>query len=187
MSSPTPQPRHGTRPHRRRLGRTPPPHIDDWLGQLFSDDQLDANVGLVIAALEHDDDNLIGELRRLRDEERAAQSEIDNYLKAIAEGAPAAPFTNALNQAYARVTAAQNRQQRIRPKKSEIDPAAVREALSEINGISSVLTAATPQERAALYKSVGLKVCIDHPAHTVKTALDLGKLSLGQICVEGGT
>jgi hypothetical protein len=50
-----------------------------------------------------------------------------------------------------------------------------------------LLAEATPAERAALYRSVGLRVLIDHPSATAKTALDLGKLSLGQMCVGGGT
>ena len=163
------------------------PDIDGWLEQLFAPERLDANVDLVVAALGGEDDDTIAEIRRLQDEERAAQRQVDNFLRAIGDGAPVGPITPALNEAQARVTAAQNRRRRLRGSKPQIAAADIRKALSETGALASILADATPDERAALYRSVGLRVQVDHPARTAKTALDLGKLAVGQMCVGGAT
>jgi hypothetical protein len=145
------------------------PHIDEWLLDLFSPDQLEANTDLVRSALAQVDDGVAAEFARLQAEERDAQRQVDNFLAAIAGGVTTEPTITALNEARARVTAAQNRRKRLRGTTPDIDASTVREALAAPGALMELLAETTPAERAALYRSVGLRVLIDHSTATAKS------------------
>ncbi len=163
------------------------PQLDTWLAAVFQPDEIERNIELILAAIEEPDEAHAAAVATLRNEERKALTQVENLRTAIADGADANAIIPGLNAAHARAKAARNRLDGIAKPAPQVTKAQLLAALGGTLDFSSILNGATSEERAALYRTCGVTLSVDHTTKEAKTTADLGKQVVGLNRVGGGT
>jgi len=163
------------------------PQLDNWLGAIFHPESIERDLDRIIAALDEPDEAHAATLAALRNEERRVQTQVENLRRAIADGADSEAIVRALNDAQARVKAAQNRRAAIALPAPKVNREEMMEALGGALDVATVLEVAMPAERAGLYRSCGVSVHGDHTGKEANTKVDLGNPGVGFRSVGGGT
>jgi site-specific DNA recombinase len=163
------------------------PQLDTWLAEVFQPDEIEGNIERILASLEEPDEAHATAVAALREEERKALVQVENLRMAIADGADASAIIPGLNAAHGRAKAARNRLDGIAKPAPQVTKAQLLAALGGTLDFSSILDGASSEERAALYKSYGVTLSIDHTSREAKTTADLGKQVVGLNRVGGGT
>jgi len=161
--------------------------IDEWLAGVFAPEQLETSVAMVMAALENTDPHRLAEKLRVQDEVKKATLAVKNLTDAIAKGVDPEAVAGPLNAAHGEVLAARARLELLEGDNPTITRKDVEAALGGTWEMAAILDVATDEERSQLYRTLGLRIEINHEARRAKIALDLGKQAVGQSGVGGGT
>lgn len=147
--------------------------LDNWIASLADPDELahaqDADPAAGHAALQ----------RQLSE----ANSKIAGLIAALESGVAVEDLTAALRRRTAERDELKARLQRAQ-KPSALTSSQICELVEELGGLTAVLGAATPKERADVYKCLGLRLDYDPHLREIKATTDLSRVARR---VRGGT
>lgn len=160
------------------------PQIDDWLADLFSPDRLDSTLELL---LEPDPDSHTAAARRSVEAELSdCDRKIAKYRALLDEGVEPALVAEWLKEVTATKRLAERRLADLlaQPKSPFADRDTLWEALTDLGGMSGVLTGGDQRDRAKFYEAVGISgLYKPHEDQVILTTSPRGHM----VCVEGGT
>ncbi len=132
------------------------PHLDSWVGELFTDEHLDDTCAKLAAAAQPDTDQEAQE-RQIRDRIRKLTHELDSY-RAIVRSEPEAASTVGrwiaeTNQERRRLEALLGRTPTTRLTSED-----VKAVVASLQDITATLAAADPADKAKVYAEMGIDI-----------------------------
>ena len=132
------------------------PHLDSWVGELFTDEHLDDTCAKLAAAAQPDTDQEAQE-RQIRDRIRKLAHELDSY-RAIVRSEPEAASTVGrwiaeTNQERRRLEALLGRTPTTRLTTED-----VKAVVASLQDITATLAAADPADKAKVYAEMGIDI-----------------------------
>lgn len=153
--------------------------VNRWLGDLFDPDNLDRTVAALVAS-QGGDPGRTAAGQRLKE----AETRLRRFQAAIAAGIDPAALVDAINQALALRTAAQNELD-CRSAPMSLTEADVRALVGALGDIGDALNRAEPTMLGSLYEALRMEAVYDAEARVV--TVTIRPAHVAKTCVRGGT
>jgi DNA invertase Pin-like site-specific DNA recombinase len=153
--------------------------VNQWLGDLFDPDNLDRTVAALVAS-QGGDPGRTAAGQRLKE----AETRLRRFQAAIAAGVDPAALVDAINQALALRTAAQDELD-CRSAPMSLTEADVRAMVGALGDIGDALNRAEPTMLGSLYEALRMEAVYDAEARVV--TVTIRPAHVAKTCVRGGT
>ena len=150
--------------------------IDEWIDAVASDPAW-------LASLQQSND-LPPELVALRTRRRDVESRIGHLLNAIETGVAPESLLPKLAERQRELADIDRRAALLQRPRTGLTEAQITALIADLGGIAKALEHATPEEKRALYRLLGIHAVYDHAAQTVTLRANLGGC-IASVCPEG--
>ncbi|GAA4905049.1 recombinase family protein [Streptomonospora salina] len=161
------------------------PQLDAWLAREFAPDRIDETIAAMAANQGHDE--YAAQEQRIRMEIEECERRLRQYRDALDGGAAASAVIEWITEAENQRQAAQAKLKRLQAPSDRLDEATITQMVHELGDIVRVLEGADSDDKAELYKQLGLRATYNPGEETVQAEVVLSPDLIGDSKVsEGG-
>jgi hypothetical protein len=151
------------------------PHLDSWVGELFTDEHLDDTCAKLAAAAQPDTDQQ-AQARQIRERIRELDEELDSY-RAIVRTEPEA--ASAVGKWIAETNQERRRLEALlgRTPTTRLTAEDVKALVASLQDITATLAAADPADKAKIYAEMGIDITYHHDGRVIVESRPRARLS----------
>ncbi|MFD7898301.1 hypothetical protein [Streptomyces sp. NPDC059743] len=146
--------------------------LDSWLVRAFAPHRLETTLTALAEAARNDTEDNGAETERIQQQLRECDTKLARYQAALDAGGDPATIVGWTNQVTAEKTKAQARLRAI-PRKAASSKQDIKTLITGLGDIIAAIHGATPQEKAAVYRSLGIQGTYHPGKHQVRTEANL--------------